>query len=211
VQAYGAVHGTNVAIAAEISPSEIEEGRWKQGAAVEVSLTSKHGEAVTAAGRIPAGSRGTLVQIPVGDAPGPWQAMVRFTGDGPLPDSDSVTVARTPAAVIGAPLGYRAGSAAASPFRPLAAFHFRRTERIRLDWPVLQPLASHAARLLDRTGKPLPVPVTLALRDEAGTQVLSGILNLAPLSIGDYLVEVTATAGSATERQLVAIRVAMAR
>jgi hypothetical protein len=49
------------------------------------------------------------------------------------------------------------------------------------------------------------------LRDEAGTQVLSGILNLAPLSIGDYVVEVTATAGSATERQLVAIRVAMAR
>ncbi|MGH9310121.1 MAG: VWA domain-containing protein [Vicinamibacterales bacterium] len=211
VQAYGAVNGPNVTIAAEISASEIEEGRWKQGAAVDVTLTSKQGQTQTATGRIEPGSRGTLVRLPVGADAGPWQATVRFKGDDPLPDSDSLGIARPEGAVLGAPLAYRAGSAAASPFRPIAAFHFRRTERIRIDWPVLQPLASHSARLLDRTGKPLPVPVTLAPRQVDGVTVLSGILNLAPFSIGDYLIEVNATAGLTTEQQLVAIRVAMAR
>jgi hypothetical protein len=37
------------------------------------------------------------------------------------------------------------------------------------------------------------------------------MISLAPLSIGDYVVEVNATAGGTAEQQLLAIRVAMAR
>ncbi|MGH9374113.1 MAG: VWA domain-containing protein [Vicinamibacterales bacterium] len=211
VQAYGAAIGSDVAVVAEISATEIEEGRWKQGAQVEVALTSKQGETATGAGRIEPGSRGTIVRMPVGAQAGPWQATIRVRGGDPMPESDSVSIERSSASVLGKPIAYRAGSAAASPFRPLAAFHFRRTERIRIDWPVLQPLASQTGRLLDRTGKPLPVPVTLATREADGQTVLSGTLSLAPLSIGDYLIEVNATAGATTEQQLIAIRVAMAR
>jgi hypothetical protein len=107
--------------------------------------------------------------------------------------------------------GRPAASAAASAFRPLAAFHFRRTERVRIDWPILQPLESSSARLLDRNGNPLPVPVTLTTREVEGATFLSGMISLAPLSIGDYVVEVNATAGGTAEQQLLAIRVAMAR
>ena len=65
---------------------------------------------------------------------------------GQLADSDTVSIERRPATLLGKPLAYRAASAAASAYKPLAAFQFRRTERVRLEWPVLQPLESHQAQ-----------------------------------------------------------------
>jgi VWFA-related protein len=212
VQAYGTAIGPDVVVVAEISATEIEEGRWKQGAQVEIALSSKDGGTATATGRIDPGARGTVIRVPVADQQGPWQAQVRVREEGAaLPESDTVGISRDSGKLLGRPLAYRAASAAASPFRPLAAFYFRRTERLRIDWPVLQPLDSHSARLLDRNGKPLPVPIPLVLRDEGGRSVLSGTMSLAPFSIGDYLIEVNAAGASTTEQQLIAIRVAMAR
>ena len=210
VQGYGIATGSEVSVIAEIAASEIEEGRWKQGAHVDVTLTSPAGTA-NATGRIEPGSRGAVVQVPVGDQPGPWQAVLKIKGDDPIPESDTVKIERSTWKLVGRPLAYRAGSVAASPFRPLAAFNFRRTERVRLDWPVLQALDSQIARLLDRNGKPLPVPVTLATRDVDGKPILSGTVNLAPLSIGDYLIELNTKAGDVSEQQIIAIRVNMAR
>lgn len=210
-QAYGVAVGSTVAVVAEIAATEIEEGRWKQGAQVNVILTAKDGASATAVGRIEPGARGTVVRIPVGAAAGPWEAMVRVRGEDLPPDSDTVSIDRTNAKLLGPPIAYRAASAAASAFRPLAAFYFRRTERLRIDWPILQPLESQTARVLDRNGNPVAMPVTLATREEDGRTLLSGTIMLAPLSIGDYVVEITATGAGATERQLMAIRVAMAR
>jgi VWFA-related protein len=212
VQAYGTVSGPDMQIVAEISATEIEEGRWKQGAQVDVSLTSKQGGTLTASGRIEPGARGTIVRVPVGTDAGPWQAQIKVRGESSIPEADTVGVERYAGPLLGRPTAYRAASAAAAAFRPLAAFHFRRTERVRLDWPTLKPLETHSARLLDRTGKPLAVPVTLTLREQDGQPVLSGMLNLAPLSIGDYLIELNATgSGGVSEQQIIAIRVAMAR
>ena len=62
-----------------------------------------------------------------------------------------------------------------------------------------------AARLLDRTGKPLAVPVTTAVRDEAdGSRWQTVQLALAPLAAGDYVIEL---AGGAGRSVLVAFRV----
>jgi hypothetical protein len=212
VRGYGTVVDTDAVVVAEIAATEIEEGRWKQGAQVDVTLSSKEGGTATAAGRIDAGARGTTIRVPIGAQAGPWQAQIRVREEGAaLPETDTVSITRASGKLLGQPLAYRAASAAASPFRPLAGFYFRRTERLRIDWPVLQPLATQTARLLDRNGKPLPVPIPLAVRDDGGRSVLSGTISLAPLSIGDYLVEVNAADGSTTEQQLIAIRVAMAR
>jgi hypothetical protein len=61
-----------------------------------------------------------------------------------------------------------------------------------------------AARLLDRTGNPLAVPVTTASREEAdGTRWNTAEVVLAPLTTGDYIVEGTI----GTERSLIAFRV----
>ena len=48
------------------------------------------------------------------------------------------------------------------------------------------------ARLLDRTGKPLAVPVTASVRDDAdGSRWQTAQLALAPLAPGDYVIEIT--------------------
>ena len=106
---------------------------------------------------------------------------------------------RASGTLLGKPIAYRAASAAASAYRPLAAFQFRRTERVRIEWPALQAVESHQARLLDRTGKPIAIPLTTAMRDNGGTQMVATDLNLAPLSNGDYLIEVTAKAGEKSQ------------
>jgi VWFA-related protein len=211
LRAYGVALDTDVAVVAEIAANEIEEGRWKQGARVEVTVASADGVKSTAEGKIEPGSRGTLIRVPVGTHAGPWQALVKVRGDEATPESDSVSIERDRATLLGRPIAYRAASAAASAFRPLAAFYFRRTERLRLDWPVLKSLESQSARLLDRTGKALPVPIPLTSRESEGKPVLSGLLNLAPLSTGDYVIEVNAKAGESSEQQLIAIHVAMTK
>ena len=210
MNAYGIAAGNDVLVVAEIGAAETEAGRWRQGASVEVTLTAAGGEVLTAQGRIEPASRGTLVRVPVGEQAGPWQAHVRVRGD-ELSDADTVAIERRVESLLGAPLAYRAGSAAASPFRPLASFNFRRTERVRVEWPLVRATDTRSARLLDRNGNALAVPVTLSTRDADGRSILVGDVNLAPLSSGDYVIEATATSGGVTDRQLLAIRVSMAR
>ena len=212
LNAYGTVIGSDVAVVAEIAAAEVEGGRFKQGADVEIMLTPKDGEAVTVKGKIDPLTRGTLVRIPAAGSKGPWQAVVRMRGDDNLADSDTVAIESSGGGtLLGKPIAYRAASAAASAYRPLAAFQFRRTERVRVEWPMLQTVDAHQARLLDRTGKPIAIPLATAVRDNGGTQMVATDLNLAPLSNGDYLIEISAKAGEKTETQVVAIRVSMAR
>jgi VWFA-related protein len=211
LNAYGTVIGSDVAVVAEIAAAEIEGGRFKQGASVEILLTPKDGQPVTLTGKIDPLTRGTVVRVPTGGSKGPWQAVVRMRGEDNLADSDTVSIEASSGTLLGKPIAYRAASAAASAYRPLAAFQFRRTERVRIEWPALQAIESHQARLLDRTGKPIAIPLTTSNRDNGGAPMVATDLNLAPLSNGDYLIEVTAKAGDKTDTQVIAIRVAMAR
>ena len=209
---YGAhVAATEVAVVAEIAATEIEAGRWKQGADVQITLTPKGGQAITAAGRIEAGARGTMVRVPVAADGGPWQAVVRLRGEDNATESGTLSIDRTGGALLGRPIVYRAASPAAAALRPAAAFSFRRTERLRVEWPLLQAVASSQARLLDRNGKPVAVPMTITTREAGGSTSLTTDLNMAPLGAGDYLIEIAVKAGETTEQQLVAIRVSMAR
>jgi VWFA-related protein len=212
LNAYATVIGNEAAIVAEISAAEIESGRWKQGADVEVLFSPKSGgEPVGLKARIEPGTRSALVRVPTDSSPGPWQAVVRMRGEDNTTDSDTVSIEKPAGALLGKPLAYRAASAAASAYKPLAAFQFRRTERVRLEWPVTQPLETHSAKLLDRAGKPMAIPLETTTKDAGGVTMLTTTLNLAPFSNGDYLIEVSAKAGEKTETQVVAIRVSMAR
>jgi hypothetical protein len=84
-----------------------------------------------------------------------------------------------------------------------ADLRFRRSERLIVMLPAPSPDAV-SARLLDRTGKPVAIPATAAIRDEAdGSRWRTAEVSLAPLAAGEYLVEITA----AGERTLTAFRV----
>jgi len=77
-----------------------------------------------------------------------------------------------------------------------------------------------AARLLDRKGKPLAIPVAVALRDDPdGSRWQTAQVSLVPLGPGDYIIEMTAgaaqagqaggagTAGGSGKRTLIGFRV----
>jgi hypothetical protein len=64
------------------------------------------------------------------------------------------------------------------------------------------------ARLLDRTGKPLMVPIAVAPRTDAdGSSWQTAELALAPLAPADYVVELTFASTTDQKRTLVPFRI----
>jgi hypothetical protein len=64
-----------------------------------------------------------------------------------------------------------------------------------------------SARLLDRKGQPLALPVATAVREETHLRIASAELALAPLALGDYLVELSLQRGSRRDKVVVAVRI----
>jgi hypothetical protein len=98
-----------------------------------------------------------------------------------------------------APAAYGSALVRRGPFTglkevPTADLRFRRSERLRVEVPAPGGIGSTpTARLLDRMGKAMAVPVAASLRsDPDGMQWLTGELQLTPLGPGDYIVEVAA-------------------
>ena len=90
--------------------------------------------------------------------------------------------------LVGDAVASRSASRAAT--RPVATFEFARNERIRVEWPVLATLDRREVRLLDKTGKALPVD--LPLSEDAATHAVVVEMSLSGLGHGDYLIELTA-------------------
>jgi hypothetical protein len=87
----------------------------------------------------------------------------------------------------------RRGPSSGNKDLPTADLRYRRSDRLHVEVPSAAAMAT--ARLLDRTGKPFPVPVASTMRDDAdGSRWASAEVALAPLAPGDYLVEVSADA-----------------
>jgi hypothetical protein len=83
----------------------------------------------------------------------------------------------------------RRGPSTANKEVPTADLRFRRSDRIRVEVPAAAEVTS--ARLLDRTGKALAVPVSANTRtDVDGSRWATAELALAPLAPADYVVVV---------------------
>lgn len=204
---YGrAAHG-EITVVGEISAARMEAGRWKNGGEMQVMVSDASGE-VTAASKaeFAAGARGAIVTAPARGT-GPWEAVVRVLGEGETPEEDRFTIPATSAGLIGSPLTYRAAPARSSPRRPVAGFDFRRTERVIVEWPLLAPVETHAARLLGRDGKALDLTVALSQSGSGTSRAIVAELNLAPLTAGEYVIELTAASDGRVETGHVALRV----
>jgi VWFA-related protein len=189
----------------ELTAPEIEAGRWKSGADLQVMISAAGGEPLsTARGRIEPGGRSVVVRVPVKGATGPFNATLRAastTGDSA---QDGVTVDRSKG-LLGDPLIFR-GTTPAN-LRPAGSVQFRRTERLQARWPVTGSASRHEARLLGRDGMPLELAVTTSTREEAGVTYLVADLNLAPLTAGEYVLEMKAEAGGQSSAAHLAFRV----
>jgi hypothetical protein len=201
----GTIVGDDLVITTELTAPEVEAGRWKTGADVQVMVSSADGETLTSAkARIEPGARAATMRIPLQKKTGPFEASVRVRNDMDSSAQDGVSVARR-ASVFGDPLLYRLATPTLP--RPAGSPQFRRTERIRVQWPVAGALDERTGRLLGRDGVPLELPVVLSEIDEGGIKFLVADLNLAPLTAGDYIIEVTGKVAGKVEAAMLAFRV----
>jgi VWFA-related protein len=199
---YAAAAGRSVTVVAELSAASIQAGRWKDGADVEVRAFGAADDLLASArGRLDAGA--SSVAIPLAFT-GAWPERLSLTirGEDGVPANDSMKMRAPSGSLVGEPVAYR--SAARLVARPVAGFAFARSERIRVEWPVLAPLDRRDVRLLDRNGTPLAIEVPLS--EDAARNRLVLDMPLSALSRADYLIELTAGSGATMERRLLAIR-----
>jgi VWFA-related protein len=202
----GAARTDGIAVTIEVPAETVRREGWSQGTTLQVVTTGAGGRTTTATAVLGAGERNLLVRLPVADVgAGPWRVVVQAPGrDGRV--EQQVEVAALAAKLVGEPLAYRATPSPRSPLRPMADVQLSRLERLRVEWPIVGQAEGHTARLLDRTGKPLgqPLPFTPLPTD---ARALAVDLSMGALSEGEYVVELVATRGAESERQLLAFRV----
>lgn len=200
---YAAAAGKQLTVVAELSAKSIETGRWKDGAEIDVVASTADGtDVATGRGKLEPGSYATTIRLTPATA-WPARVTVRFRGTaGPSVD-DWFVLEPSSGTLVGDAVAYRSASRVA--LRPVATFEFARNERIRAEWPVMGALDRREVRLLDRTGKALPVD--LPLSEDPATHAVVVEMSLSGLGRGDYLIELTAGAGGVVEKRLLAIRV----
>ena len=109
-------------------------------------------------------------------------------------------------------LMFRRGVTTGNRLLPAADPRISRTERLRLETPIgpgPRDGKPGTGRVLDRGGLATQVPVSVGERTEetTGQRWITADVNLAPLSPGDYVIEVTVAKEAGEERVLTPIRV----
>jgi hypothetical protein len=194
-------------VVGELAPGQAP----KEATDVEITVSQPSGGPVeaTVRARIEAGARTfrTAIAVPEPLPPDDYVVRARVAG-GPAAATDIFRLALpAPPGATGAMLSRR-GPSTGNVDVPTADPRFRRTEHILVEVPV-HGASTVSARLLDRTGKPLPVPVAASVRNDGdGSQWATARLVLAPLGAGDYLIELAGGAGGAgAMRALAAFRI----
>ena len=202
----GSVVDGTLTLVTELTAPEIEAGRWKDGADVQVVVAAASGETVAMSkGRIEPGARAAVMKIPIEKAPGPFHATLRIRSAVHGTVDDSLAVARRTGA-FGDPLIFRLATPTQA--RPAGSVYFRRTERMQVRWPIIGTLAQPTGRILGRDGVPLELALPISEREEEGIRYVVADLNLAPLTQAEYVLEVQgAGAGGTTESARLAFRV----
>jgi len=170
------------------------------GRALDVTVIGSAGTTL-ARGSSESGARNVLIALAPSESPEPGDYTVRVRGDGF--GTVSVRVKLPPAPDAGGAVFIRRGQTTGNKEVPTADRRYRRNEQLRLEMPLPEG-GPVTARLLDRTGKPMTIPVNAATRDDAdGTRWQTAQLALAPLAPADYIVELT----SGTNRTMIGFRV----
>jgi hypothetical protein len=197
-------------IAGEL-PASPANNPWSAGGTVSLDV-SAGGASATARVTLAAGQRSFAVPVPLSSPVESGSLDVRATLAANDPDaqrfSDTLTLDLQSAATQ--PMLYRRGPATGNRLVPAGSFQFSRTERAHLEFPVGPDAKATGARLLDRTGQPLSIPVTIGERvdQETNQRWLTVDITLAALAAADYAVEMAMTVGTTEHKAVTAIRVA---
>jgi VWFA-related protein len=190
----------------------VEPGRgaaaddWSGGGQADAVLIDGAGRTVaTTHAALAAGASSARLALTAGALPaGDYELQVRSKATrGGIAANDTMKI-RVPASpqATGA-MFFRQGPTTGNRQVATADLRFRRSDRVHVEVPAptSDPIT---ARLLDRTGKALAIPVTAMVRDDAdGSRWRVADVTLAPLAAGDYLIELTA----GSDRMLEPLRV----
>ncbi|MGH9411807.1 MAG: hypothetical protein ACRD1V_20410, partial [Vicinamibacterales bacterium] len=93
----------------------------------------------------------------------------------------------------GQPVIFHRGPTTGNQLQPAPSLTFSRADRIHLELAAGTGSPQLTGALLDRTGKPLPIPIQTGERSDAATaqRWLTADLTLAPLGAGEYLIQLT--------------------
>jgi VWFA-related protein len=198
MHAQGGTTGGVVWVVGELDFRTLREPAWLAGASGDVLLLSASGDQLGSSPvDVPAGQGAFSVRVPTASplTAGDYAVRVRLRGrDASASDTARVTVPGKPSAV-GEAIMWRRGGSTALQFVRTADPRFQRSDRLRLE--LATDTNGATARLLDRFGKALQVPVQVSERADAeGIRWIVADVTLAPLATGDYAIEVTAGGAS---------------
>jgi hypothetical protein len=194
----------HVQVVVELDRGTAASPDWANGATVRVEIgpaESANAPRRTEEFTLEPGARVYALRHPDRDLlePGRYQVRAQVLPQGgrrsPLTLSTVVVVPKADALLGEGATASRRGPGTGRLFLPTADPRFRRTERLVVETPLVAPGATVAARLLNRAGQPMAVPVTLSERIDESLQLRVSLaeVTLAPLAPGEYVVEVTAT------------------
>ncbi len=188
-----------------------EAGRaWANGGTIALDIRA--GDA-TATARVPlaAGERSFVVPVKLSApvASGDLDVRASLTASDPSATPFTDILRLDLATSIGQPMLFRRGPTTGNRLVPAGSFQFSRTERAHLEFAAGADAKPGTARLLDKSGEPLSIPVTTGERTDAQTSQrwLTADVTLAALGAGDYVIEFTTGDAAAQKKVMTAIRV----
>jgi VWFA-related protein len=187
----------SVWVAGELDYATRKELAWTSGGQADIVVVAANGtEVATTTADVAAGEGAFALKVPVdGMAAGEYAVRVRMRpkGDGGLAVTDTTRlIVPASAAALGEPVMWRRGPSTGPRHLVTADPRFTRNDRIRFEVPTAAA-GTATARLLDRLGKPLQIPVQVTERPDPSGAFRWIVLDatLAPLAAGDYGIEVT--------------------
>jgi VWFA-related protein len=183
-------------IVGEVDYRTRKELAWSAGATADVAVVTATGADIAEKTiELPAGQGSFTLRVPDagGVPPGEYAVRVRVkpNQDASLPVSDTARVIVPSDAVqVGEGVLWRRGPTTGPRYATTADPRFQRSERIRLEHATTAA-GMPVARMLDRSGNPLNVPVQVTDRQDASGEFrwLVAEAALAPLAPGDYAIE----------------------
>jgi VWFA-related protein len=199
-----------VTLVVELDGAAARTTEWAGERSAAVTVQDANGRETVAAANAALQESARAVRVDLASQPvRPGAYIVRATVSSPGKSaSDSLRIV-VPADedALGRPILFRRAPATGPAYAPTSDRRFRRADRLRIDVPSETALDTVTAALLGRNGRPLAVPVTLGERDGNGTRYVTGEVVLAPLAVGDYLVEFANRATPVAPSVLIAFRI----
>jgi VWFA-related protein len=191
---------------------------WSQGGQAEIAIMSGKGDVIVSYAAPVAATGAFVSRFPRSEEdvwldPGTYAVRVRVKpAAGGLPMMDTMRFELPKPAAAGAfaagePIYARRSQLTGNKDVLTADLRFRRTERIAVEIGLSHAPEAVKGEVLDRSGKPIALPVTATTFEKEGASWVRGEVVLAPLAAGDYLMRLTVTRGADTRQILAPFKV----